>query len=243
MMYREIRPRPAYAETIECFWESRDSDRVHRVMPDGCADILFTMDGGRASLTVVGPMTRFEDFRLSAGGVLTGARFRPGMWTANLRVSGHQLTDVRPPLDGFWGQRAAHLAERLADARSIEDRARLLEGAIRPAATDPLQRALQALERSRGCVEMDELASWCGISTRQLRRRCLERTGLTPKLLARILRFRHAFEGLPGDRRDFAQFALECGFYDQAHLINEFRAFAGRTPMAVFSNREGVVVA
>ena len=55
--------------------------------------------------------------------------------------------------------------------------------------------------------------------------------GLPPKTLARILRF-HRARGLivaPGGA-DFAEVADLCGYYDQAHLIRDFREFAGCTP-------------
>lgn len=78
---------------------------------------------------------------------------------------------------------------------------------------------------------MDELAGAASLSARQFRRVCLERTGLTPKHLARILRFRHAAQrARPARRADWATIALDCGYYDQAHLINEFREFSGLPP-------------
>lgn len=47
--YREIAPSPRLAQTIECFWTMNlaDADPLHRVVPDGCADILFSRDGAR----------------------------------------------------------------------------------------------------------------------------------------------------------------------------------------------------
>ena len=55
--------------------------------------------------------------------------------------------------------------------------------------------------------------------------------GLTPKRLARVIRFRHALAQAQRSRTvDWAQLALECGYFDQAHFINEFRELAGTTP-------------
>ena len=64
-----------------------------------------------------------------------------------------------------------------------------------------------------------------------MRREFLEQTGLGPKFLARVLRFRRALELSPRAEGDFAGLALDCGYYDQAHLIREFRENSpGRTP-------------
>jgi transcriptional regulator GlxA family with amidase domain len=53
--------------------------------------------------------------------------------------------------------------------------------------------------------------------------------GLPPKAVARLLRFERAGE-LAGTM-PWAELAFECGYYDQSHLINEFRAITGRTPV------------
>jgi AraC-like DNA-binding protein len=73
------------------------------------------------------------------------------------------------------------------------------------------------------------------MSERQFRRRCLEESGLAPKHLCRVLRFRRACElgerGLP-----WGLIAAEAGYFDQAHLIRDFREFTGATPMGARTN-------
>jgi AraC-like DNA-binding protein len=61
--------------------------------------------------------------------------------------------------------------------------------------------------------------------------------GLAPKALARVLRFGRAYA--MRDRaatQGWAAVAAECGYYDQAHLIRDFHAFAGTTPSASVSS-------
>ncbi|MGO9262567.1 MAG: helix-turn-helix domain-containing protein [Bryobacteraceae bacterium] len=197
--------------------------------PDGCADILFT--GG--DLVLVGPMTGWRDFPLQDGQRLFGVRFRPGMWSALAGAPADRLTDLLLPMDDLWGARAGRLAGQLAEARSAAQAIQAVEATV-PAPAEPglVERALAWMERRRGAVSMDELAGRAGLSPRQLRRVCLERTGLPPKFLARVLRFRHAQERLATNRRALADLALDCGYYDQAHFIHEFREFSGRTPTA-----------
>lgn len=225
--YREIAPSPAWASAIECFWTLRADNEspLHRVLPDGCADILLA--GG---LDAVGPMTRYRDHEVEAGRELFGVRFRPGRWTGALRVPGDRIVDAVVPLEDLWGERATGLRERLVNTPSAEERARLIEAALpAPAAPGPVERAIAFLERAEGVASVDELADEAGMSSRQFRRVCLEKTGLTPKLLARVLRFRHAAARVHA-AQSAASLALDCGYYDQAHLIRDFREFAGRTP-------------
>jgi len=233
--YREVAPPPELAASVECFWIGRQDGAVahSRVLPDGCADILFTRDGRQSRLDVVGPMTRFADYTLAAGRMLVGVRFRPGAWRGHFGVPGDRITDRVLPLEDLWGRRANRLLERLADAQSAEECVRLLSPP--PAAPHPLQRAFAWMERSHGSIPVDDLARQCGLSPRQFRRTVLEQAGLGPKFLARVLRFRHAVSRAPAAGRDFARLALDCGYYDQAHLIRDFRQFAGQTP-AVYAD-------
>jgi AraC-like DNA-binding protein len=227
--YREIPPPPALAEAIECSWVAVPEQAAHRVVPDGCADIVFRMRDGRPQILAVGAMTRFEDF---TNGAALGIRFRPGMWAQVLGVTAGELTDQTISLEDLWGARAGTLISRVAEAHSIEERARILvESAahsVQPRTA--LQRAIGYLEKRRGSVSLDWLAQEAGLSARQFRRVAIRETGLSPKLLARILRFRHANSRAAAERGDHAGLAAECGFTDQAHMIAEFKRFAGRTP-------------
>jgi len=240
--YREIAPSPRLARTIECFWtmEQLGPEPLHRVLPDGCADILFTRDGDTAVIEAVGPMTRYRDFPQCDGRLIVGVRFHPGMWTAQLGLPGDRITDEILPLEQLWGGRARDLRDRLAEATHrqeclchLEQWIGVLEQTL-PAVEDagPFQRAVAWMMERHGCVSIDEVADQCGLSARQFRRICLAQTGLAPKFLARVLRFRHALAQVHMHPCAFAHMALDCGYYDQAHFINEFRELSGRTPAA-----------
>jgi AraC-like DNA-binding protein len=234
MRYRELPPSPEFAEAIECFWRM-ESEGDHRVTPDGCADIVLSESG----LVAVGAMTAFEDIGTRA--VTMGVRFQPAMWARQLKIDAQELTDRVVPLEDVWGKRARAVASRLDPGMPMEEVRRAFESVLEPVRReDPFQRAVAALRE--GQMSVDELADQCGLSARQLRRVSLRKAGLTPKFLARVLRFRRATSLLAWGRA--VEIALECGYYDQAHLINEFREFTGRAPfssasVADFSNTSG----
>ena len=239
VFYREIAPPPALAAAVECFWTGAPgpADPPHRVFPDGCTDVLFTRSSVRCTVEAVGAMTGYRDFAIPADRVLVGARFRPGGWPA---VWGPPATDSVLPFEELVGGHARGLLDRLTGAPTTGECVRLLANAIPVTdAYTPVQRAIAAIERAHGSVSLDEMASQAGLSSRQFRRVCLHLTGLTPKFLSQVLRFRHAQSRLA--TAGAATLALDCGYYDQAHFINEFLRFSGRTPgaalMADFSNR------
>src|SRR5208283_6042038 len=70
-----------------------------------------------------------------------------------------------------------------------------------------------------------------GISERRLSQVFREHVGLSPKLWCRIRRFQSAAEALHrGVEIPWAELALACGYYDQPHFANDFRAFSGIDP-------------
>jgi transcriptional regulator GlxA family with amidase domain len=150
-----------------------------------------------------------------------------------LRVAGPEIVDGMIALEDAWGAaRTRRLAEQLAECSSPREASSRIEASLGEApAFDSVQQAIAWLVENRGQVPVEDLADSASLSPRQFRRICLERTGITPKRLARVLRFRQALAYVDRERpADWAQVALDCGYYDQAHLINEFREFSGLAP-------------
>lgn len=260
--YHEIAPSPRFSGLIECFWHHRTIE-AHPAFPillDGCMNLLFEAQPnkvGTADLRVIGTMTRLQRASFPARHLTFGVRFHPGMAPHALRLPpASDLLDTHLTLENIAGAAAARrLREKLNDSPTPENFIATIESALGdPRPEDAADQALGWLTQNRGQVPIDELASAAALSARQFRRICIQRTGLSPKHLARILRFRHAAEkagraplalipmateaapspvrpaGATQHTPDWAQIALECGYYDQSHLINDFRAFAGSSP-------------
>jgi AraC-like DNA-binding protein len=238
MVYSEHQPAASLSRYVECGWTLDSTVAVtdHRVPPDGCLDIVYDRAHG---LRAVGAMTTEQRFQFPEGAQMAGIRFRPGMARIFLRISAGELTDAAIPLEDLWSRRALELQRRLDDAVSVQRMLRIMFDNL-PApseAPNPAQQAIESLTAARGHVDLNTVAREANLSPRQFRRRCLEETGLTPKRLSRVLRFRHACRIAGGpDRLSWADIALEAEYFDQAHLIRDFHQFTGQTPMAVFSN-------
>ena len=150
-----------------------------------------------------------------------------------LRIPPAELTEKIVALEDLWGQRARDLEGRLESELSGLTLAAAL---IAPPAPDPVKRAIEALVEAHGAIDLDWVAAQAGMSPRQFRRRCFEESGLAPKHLCRILRFRHACELAMSRGSGWAAIAVDAGYFDQAHLIHDFHEFTGRAPVSVFSN-------
>ncbi len=234
---REQAPSPPLSRWVECGWflDTTEAVEGHCVPPDGCLDIMYDRSHG---LRAIGTMTREQSFHFPRGACVAGVRFRTGMAGAFLAVSPGELTDSSVLLEDLWPRRARELKRRLDDTNSIQDAMHILLGNLTaPADLTPMQRAIEALAVANGNADLEMAARQANLSPRQFRRRCLEESGLTPKRLCRVLRFRHACRiASERERLSWSDIALEAEYFDQAHLIRDFQEFTGQTPMSVFSN-------
>ncbi len=147
-----------------------------------------------------------------------------------------ELTDRTISLEDVWGARARVVEAQIVDATSLDAAAQALSGALAVPehGPDPVRQAIAAITSAHGDINLEWVARQAGISPRQFRRRCLEASGLTPKHLCRVLRFRRVC-ALAGPRVEWAEVAAAAGYFDQSHLIRDFREFTGTTPVSVFS--------
>lgn len=156
-----------------------------------------------------------------------------------------ELANEVVPFEDVVGEPVAReLVERLALAPGWPERFALLDATIARRlreASEPapsLVWAWRRLEQSAGRLSVGALAQELGCSRRHLVVQVREQIGLPPKTLARILRFNRAVELLGrDDGARLGEIALDCGYYDQAHLNRDFRAFAGDPPSAFLARR------
>jgi AraC-like DNA-binding protein len=156
----------------------------------------------------------------------------------------HELADCVVAIEDVLGRAGAELPERLHAARTWPARFALLDRVLAArldAARAPaagVEHTWWRLVGTNGGATVEALAEEVGWSRRHLLGRFREHTGLPPKTFARILRFQRAARLLtdPGGP-SLCEIALDCGYYDQAHLNRDFRAFAGRTPTELMAAR------
>ena len=140
-------------------------------------------------------------------------------------------------LDDLLGRDAVELSDRVSSAASWPERFDVLdEILLRRVSEDhapspELRRTWDLLVRSSGQMPVTELASQVGWSRRHLSSRFRVEFGLAPKAAARVLRFEQACS-LLDQGMAMADTAALAGYYDQAHLIHEWRDLAGVTPTA-----------
>jgi AraC-like DNA-binding protein len=232
-VYREMSPSPRLAPYVECFWTGEVvKDFSARVLPDGCADILFVARTDELiDVRLVGVMTRPHVVRLASGTFLLGVRFHPGMAGACLADDLQAFNDQDLPLCSVLGSGASDFANCFSRHNSVEAKTAAIENMLMGLPSlNSVQTAIGELVGRKGQLSLDDFAAAAGVGVRQLRHVCLKQSGLPPKQLARMLRFRHAITRIRSGEKGLAGLALRCGYYDQAHMIREFHNLAGTSP-------------
>jgi AraC-like DNA-binding protein len=241
--YQEWFPSADLAPYVHRFWELEGAGTAlaEPIFPDGRVEIVMHLADRPAPMGETTPQPEI----LVAGQITTalrlqpvtrihavGVRFTPTGARAWLALPLHELTNRVHAVDDFIGVVARRLRGAIGHCRVSRQRVRRLEDVFR-ATFRPSLRSSSAIDHAvrmtfdrGGRVTIDALARACGLSARQLERQYLDAVGLTPKTLARTVRFqralRHLQRGEPA-----AGVAVACGFADQPHLAREFRRFAG----------------
>lgn len=246
--YVEHPPPPGLRDVVACFWTTRGvyppgTSLHHRVLPDGCMDVLVDVGAGRAD--VIGTMTRALEVRQSGPVDLLGVRFRPGAAPAFLGLPADECVDGREDLAEVWGVEAARLLDALLETPDAAERltrlARTLETRRPGASVDRLVgTAVRRLDR-RPTPSVEALADGLGVSRRTLERRFRTAVGLSPWQLARVARLQRAVACILTDPGDLSGAAHATGFHDQPHMNREFREMVGLPPGAWLEERRTAV--
>jgi AraC-like DNA-binding protein len=170
------------------------------------------------------------------------ARLQLGRVQSVLGVPASLIAGRVVALDELWGQSATQrLFDQVAQSPTTSDAASILGRAITQRFTqarlhDPRRRLVNEAANKLTDHSVQSAASSLGLSERQLRRIFTESVGISPKKFAMLTRFSRALAAArSAPAANWAQIAASAGYYDQAHLIGDFRLLAAATPQSLLS--------
>ena len=250
--YREFPPTPPLDRFVRCFWLLKadaiePGSSTQKILPDGCMEIVIHVGrplrrirNNRArrqdTAFLVGQLTECFVLEEAAPAHVLGVRFKPAGTSALLHFDLKEIQNEEVTLESLWGSTGRSLQDAVLNASSDGDRIRILESFLlqRLRGRDIDRRigaAVRLMEVNPGSLTVAEISERVGWSARQLERQFLRNIGIGPKALLCTLRFQTLLQlAHHGADPDWAALALECGFFDQAHLIREFKRFSGEAP-------------
>lgn len=247
-------PGPPWDDYLQMVWavEGQASWSREKILPSSHIEVLINLgqvhhllDRRDPSLVtefhhawVSGLQQRYLLIESLHGTRMMGIRLPPLGAYRFFGIPMQEISDQVIDLDLVLGARAiGELRCRLLEAAGMAERVRMLaRWTMRRLSAGPeqdatAQYAYQTLLASGGEARIGDLSQELGISQRHLIERFRRQVGLSPKRFARIVRYRRAIDQAQRmETVDWAALALECGYYDQAHFIHDFRSFTGSTP-------------
>jgi AraC-like DNA-binding protein len=257
MIYLEQQPAPPLRPWVRSLWYCRAPQLPHqreRVLPNGCMQVIVNLSrnyltdcGEDGTITrrfppaiVVGARSRFEVIDTSDLAELIGVVFRPGGFARLFRERADLFFEQSVALEDVWAH--APWTKRLGEDSLPADKLNFFEGLLNGLVRTNVRRSEvvdQALHlfRDKG-LTVSQCAGSVGVSERRLSQVFREEVGLAPKMWHRISRFQTAVRALhSGVDVQWAELALNCGYYDQSHFANDFRAFSGIDPTTYSAQR------
>jgi len=251
-------PHPALQEyvlnisTVHAVLSQGVSDVVTPYPPTPFQSLIFycnnpasmgrTGDGSfeKQPLTVlIGPQFSRVDIKVHNRLRSIRVDFRPGGLYRMLGIPMHQLFDDGFDAFDFFGAEMRSINDQLQHIPGLEEGKNIVESFLLRHSKGlkellPLDSALHLLLHNNGNLSMEKVASLSCLSLKQFERKCKERIGMNPKMYARILKFSKAYrihEASP--QMSWTKIAYEAGYYDQMHMIRDFKVFAGVNPSVI----------
>jgi AraC-like DNA-binding protein len=256
------RPAPPLDRFVECLWLWEGLARAHameRILPDGSMQIVVNLAedripvydrktgapaGRTRGVMLCGPRTGYSVIDTECQRAVFGFHFKPGGLLPFLRMPLDELGNLEVGLDCVWGSAADELRERLLGAATAAAKFRAAEQWLVGRAVRSLERhpAVGFALRRFGADPNASVAGMVeetGFTWRRFGDLFRREVGVAPKAFARVLRFQSALRtiGGSGNHVEWADVALQCGYYDQGHFIHDFRDFSGMTPVAYLRAR------
>lgn len=243
MLYRVFQPSPSLQPYIDRYWFLSgfwpQEERV-TVMPDGGTHLVLNLGEDIRSLRfqevvksegllLVGTMLQWDEQVLRGESRLFGIQFKPGAFTHFYRWE--SMGQAANQVQAFSRNLFPDLKKTIPELVSCADDFYLKR------LSPPKQSLLSVvadIERHGGQVRLDALAKRHFTTERQLERQFQQQIGVSPKEFLNLTRFNRALEKIQQQQhRSLSDIAWDCGYYDHAHLSNDFKRYTGTTPTSL----------
>lgn len=252
--FQIIKPVPALVPFIRYYWILQDDSSIpvsERTLPIGCIQLVFHKGKQLFSLSesalqpqsfISGQSVAFSDVSTTGRLEMITVVFQPYAAKAFFQIPTHLFHGCNVSTDEVEDIELSDLSKRIMDTPDNEACVRLIEyfflRRLSGFSEFNMKRMSTVLHEinSQPQINISQLSDVACLSSKQFGRIFVDYVGTTPKEYMRIVRMQRALFLLQQNTAmPFVQVAHECGFFDQSHMIKEFRAFSGYTPAEYLS--------
>lgn len=226
---------------IASFYEFQVKDQAQnsfKAVPDGSTDLIFGIGEKDVKVSIGGTVLKAKDWDFEDGRYYFGARFLPGRCILPKDLSIEDVVNADVEID--QNDYGTGLTDQIAEAADVVQRAEILmsylsenrKGSYRDGIHTLEEYMRQRIYATKGNITIGMLSRETGYSECYIRRIFKQIHGISPKEFERFIRFQAFLNEITASSGEVTseETALNCGYYDQSHMLKDFRVFAGTTP-------------
>jgi AraC-like DNA-binding protein len=263
MDYNIAKPSIYLSQYVKQYWSLENcipigKQHIQRIVPNGLFELIFYLDDKPKttdqqktisdSIIITGQLKSYHDLKVTGNLSLFAIYFLPHGLSMFLDIPLKELFNHSVPLKLIIKDSVNKLEDELSSAETFEKKITIAENFLNTQIQknekkykyDRIRYAVNLINQSKGILEIEDLASKSFLSRKQFERTFSDFIGTSPKQFLKIVRFQNViYEKSKNAGLNLTEIAHKCGYFDQSHMINDFKTLSGITPKNYFEN-EGV---
>ena len=254
-MITKISPHPCLEKTVDHYWIEKNGRSNVNMLPDGTTSIVFNLgspftisgsdvDNKKLSKSLlIGTHKQYYLLKENKKTHIIGIKFKQGgayhLFKFPMMQFSNRIVNLSEVLNGESEQ----LRDMLIKAKNAEEVKKILDYYLfikvdmLNGASEVVDFVIKKVKAKGSPTSIKELCQAANISNKHLISLFNEKVGLSPKLIHRINKFTKVIDLIQKKPKvNWTEIAFECHYYDQAHLINDFKHFSGLSPKKYFDN-------
>ena len=224
----EIEPSVVLRPYIRCFWKYNDNTdvRIFRIIPDCCADIIIPLDGSPSIFVGVSDKSFITPYM----GDVFGIRFYAWSVAPFLHIGLSEMFNGAALIDSVLNN-FSRVQNAIIEAQTTEQQVELAEKYLLDLfdgkSSSDIMNGLYCTIKDNCRVTVNNLSDYCAVSKRTLERKFINSIGISPKMMIDLLRYQMLWQDCIKSRFSASDSAYKLGYYDEAHMYNDFKKFHG----------------
>lgn len=262
MAYHISKPSFELSRFIKNYWALENclpdgEEHIQRIVPSGLLELVFYFNDKpepaarnkslNENTLITGQLSEYYDLKITGKISLFSIIFQPHGLAAFLDLPLQELYNQNVPLQLIFKNEVKEIESKLFEAKSFTERIAIIENYFYKLLNnkglrynyDRINNSISKINQSKGIVDINDLAFEACYSRKQFERNFSSLVGTSPKQFLKIIRFQHAIDRKSRDKSiNLTELTYQCGYYDQAHMINDFQKLSGMTPRQYFNDCE-----
>lgn len=261
--YKIVKPSAILSQFIKYYWDMEILNPLnpepYRVIPQGCIELMFfyrksylkiengnTLNEKYSGGIIRGQQSSFIDLQATGDIGIFSVLFKPQGAMMFFSLPLKELTDQAISLHDIAGKETSILEDQIENLSSTGERVQIIEKFLLKKLLEKeyysfnrINTVIQEIITLKGEISIDEMSKVACLSSKQLERYFSKYIGMTPKQYLKIVRFQKVLKTKElNEDLSLTSLAHDCGYFDQAHFIKDFKLITGMTPKGFFQMGE-----